>query len=1154
MFPRVHLLTRLVCLLVFAAALMANNLLVLPDGVTSQTVQALTANPVSAAGTYESGPGTVIAVIPAPNGQKFYTISNTANGAVVVTDANFVVLSRSGAWSDPATAAAISPDGRRLLVTAGPLRIIDTTSDQVISTPLTGSLALDVAVDNSSSYALVLSATPKRLYKVNLNSNTVVATLDVQGEPTGVSASPNGLFYVSSRNEILVVDGETMTVVANIILNGQPMKIYFSPDGSYGVATNDLLPTGVSVWVFDLTANSIARSLPVLQAGGGPVKFRPRVHVINNERALLTSNVSPVIYDIELNGSGVTTMLVKGIGSPTNVKAIATSGEVPAAKFLYYLTDKDVLRVDLSNNQLSGTPYNLPAPGQSLEYAAPASMATPADAIMYNNLQSIPDGGAFKPIILKVTDANGLPVFGAAVTFQSLAGVTFENASETTNKDGLAQALVIPGEVVGQIPVTVTVGGVLTRRFDLNVGAGGGGGITGGLAIVSGNGQLVNREFGFVKPFVVRLTNADGNPIADSTVSWSLVEGEGGLVTGQSTTDADGLAQNFFIVTPLRTSRSYVTNIVRAASGENSIDFVITSFPTVDFANRPLPKPNDTVRKPSFANRALEGKVGEILKEAIDVIIVAGSGINQGDGIPNVAIELQNAKSPDEGPTATCAGGGVVLSDEKGVATCDVVLGGKVGTSTFNIVVGGQYNTHGPILLTVTKGDAAIIQKLTGDNQEGKQGTLLPRQLSIIVTDAAGNPLAGQPVLWEVTPAGAATLSNAGAITNALGRASASVTLGNTPGPLTVRVSSGLAAASFSLKTAVNITGFSKFSGDNQSALVGQQFPQALVVEVRDELGGGVANQDVFFQVASGDAALGSASVKTDQSGRASVLVTAGATAGPIVVSASYGTFAPLNFSLFARFPGPAISASSFTNGASGMPGVVPGSVVTITGEGLAPTLQGCQTPLSMFGALPYELAGVSVQFGPDSAPLNAPMFHVCNVNGVQSVAVQAPFGLTPGLWPATVRVQGGSTRVENVQVFAVQPGIFETTGANGLRYGVAVRPDGSYVTPDNPAKRGEIICLFATGLGAVNPPIGTNVRGLSNQQVVAEVIVGVNHAGTRLERAEYAPGVIGLYTVYFEIPADTATGPAQPLALAAKGAGDAQFIFGNGSTIAIQP
>ena len=105
-------------------------------------------------------------------------------------------------------------------------------------------------------------------------------------------------------------------------------------------------------------------------------------------------------------------------------------------------------------------------------------------------------------------------------------------------------------------------------------------------------------------------------------------------------------------------------------------------------------------------------------------------------------------------------------------------------------------------------------------------------------------------------------------------------------------------------------------------------------------------------------------------------------------------------------------------------------------------------------------------------------------------------------------------------------------------------------MTPSNPARRGDILRLFATGLGAVNPGTDTNRAGVSGQTTAASAIVGVNNDGVKVVTSAYAPGMIGVYVIDFEVPADTTTGSFRPLAVALDGGGGT-LVYGQGSSIA---
>jgi uncharacterized protein (TIGR03437 family) len=272
-------------------------------------------------------------------------------------------------------------------------------------------------------------------------------------------------------------------------------------------------------------------------------------------------------------------------------------------------------------------------------------------------------------------------------------------------------------------------------------------------------------------------------------------------------------------------------------------------------------------------------------------------------------------------------------------------------------------------------------------------------------------------------------------------------------------------------------------------------------------------------------------------------------------VTATVGGFSQ-TFNLTVVPVGPRIT--SFTNGAqfyssydANHSALSPCGIATVYGTGIAPTLQGTASVSNWFTPLPYALAGVRISFNGSQAPI----YNVANTNGVESATFQVPCDVTPGAAvPVQVQANGGTANVTTI-VRAAGPGIFEWVQPDGVVRGVVERPDGSFVTPDNPARGGETLRMFATGLGVTLPavagtdslpPVGVDAL------VRAQVIVGVNNQGMQLISAKLSQDLIGVYIVDFKIPAyaNTPEGNNVILSLAVNAIDGSPTQFSAGSRI----
>jgi len=483
-------------------------------------------------------------------------------------------------------------------------------------------------------------------------------------------------------------------------------------------------------------------------------------------------------------------------------------------------------------------------------------------------------------------------------------------------------------------------------------------------------------------------------------------------------------------------------------------------------------------------------------------------------------------------PVLACQGPS--LGDSNGISRCDVVAVCQPAGTDFNNLAPfivwaeiGEYVGHA-ITVTVTHGNASQLSLVS------PTGTQIGNPTSSFtlvaqVTDGCGQAVQGVTVNWSITQ-GSASLGQVFAVSSGSGTVTARVTLGSTPGPIQVLVSAvGLSPVVFNLTNQVAVSKLAVLSGTPQSAAAGQPFPSPVVFVALDGNNNPVPGLVVNFAATLG-ATVNPASATTDAQGQAKTSVTAGSTLGTVVVTATYSSLSA-TASLLVAAPGPQISAASFTNAASTtLPGMTPCGLVTVIGNGLAPT-PGVFTPLNNFGLLPSSLEGVSITVQQGVVNVAAPIQAVANVNGVQQVNFQAPCELAPGVATVAVTVNGATTTVQSVPVAVIQPGLFiSSVSASNKAYGYVIsEADGTIVTSANPAHRGQKYYVYVTGLGQATPTILTNTTG-TGQNVNVTIVVGLNNGGVPVLSARYLNGSIGAYLVEFQIPPDFPLVNGQPM------------------------
>lgn len=711
------------------------------------------------------------------------------------------------------------------------------------------------------------------------------------------------------------------------------------------------------------------------------------------------------------------------------------------------------------------------------------------------------------------------------------------------------------------------------------------------VAVVSGNGQIICQcvwggptEY-FFRPLVVRVTDAAGVPVSGASVNWAITTdvpggGWGGtLANTQTSTDGNGLSTNFFTAGPAPNGApgfNFQQTAISATAGNGSGRFTLTqgaqSLPiqTGGIGLTPF------IIVPALGGRDLvgdisnpwTGAVGSTLTPPIKIAVLTAQ-FNQ--PIPNVAVFIQNDQTPDQGSTLSCqtqsgAGTNVVLTDSTGIATCNPVFGGLPNVSgTARVIVGGAIPVDGvpqvyaftgsqTLFIRSTPGAPSQIRQVSGNNQSAQAGNSLVSPLVVEVVSGAGSPVSGTTVNWTVSPATAGSLGSAQTTTDSNGRASNSLRFAQTTtGAITVTASLAsdpTRTVSFTATAIPNVTisGLQIVSGNSQSALVNTNFGAPLVVQV-NSTAGPASGVGVTFTI-SGPGTLSASSATTGSNGQAQVTVSAGATTGTINVTASAAGFSQ-SFGLTVSPAGPTLTANSFFNAADlGRGALSPCSLATIIANGIAPGLQG-MVNANPLGLLPGVLANTRVTVG----SVSAPMLSVGrNAAGQETVTFQVPCDVTPGTSvPVVVSVGAGSATV-NIPIQAASPGIYTTMGTDGVTRAVVIRPDGSFVSQANPARRGENLVALATGLGGSIPVVGTNsvAQPGSVTSPTGTVVVGMAGRGVPLISAQLSDDQIGVWRVTFTVPSDVNTGN-QNFSISVIPAGSSTPLSSNSGIIPIQ-
>lgn len=217
----------------------------------------------------------------------------------------------------------------------------------------------------------------------------------------------------------------------------------------------------------------------------------------------------------------------------------------------------------------------------------------------------------------------------------------------------------------------------------------------------------------------------------------------------------------------------------------------------------------------------------------------------------------------------------------------------------------------------------------------------------------------------------------------------------------------------------------------------------------------------------------------------------------------------------------PIYSAASLVNSADNQPGwLAPNTIATLYGKNPAygtKTLPG-NTPVG--GDATVNIGGYA-----------APLYYISPTQ----INFLIPPNLLPGSFNLLIVTDSLQGPIIPIQLASTAPALFQFD----QRYIIATSAAGSLITPAVSAQPGDVVVLYATGLGQTVPPVGYGetpsspapLAMLADFQVLLD---GYPIDPSGIAYAGIAPGFSGLYQINVTLPAATGSNPEIRIAIGA--------------------
>ena len=472
------------------------------------------------------------------------------------------------------------------------------------------------------------------------------------------------------------------------------------------------------------------------------------------------------------------------------------------------------------------------------------------------------------PLTLTFADQYGNPIQGESATTLTPAGALVTPNAPQSDANGVILFKIHLAAQIG--PQTFSFTDVNTPTFTTSIEFTATSGLASVIVAFAGDQQSGTAGTALGGPLVARVLDSNGIPVVGYAVTWSTTDG---ALSGQtSVTDANGnVTANYTLSTRAGTNR------VTVNAG------TITGSP-LTFSALSLAGPASKIALVSGDGQTAQA--GQAFGNAFTVRVTDKYG-------NPVSGKLVQFGAQATGATITP---NVFTTGTDGLAQAKMTAGTVAGSEVFAAAAFDTTNAPlagSPVLVNLTVTGGGTLYHLTvvsGGGQSGTVSTQLTKALQVKLTSGA-TPVAGQKITFGVA-LGDGVVAQAIVTTDANGLAQTTVKLGATPGAQ--RFSASIATADNSpvyfdeTALAPGAVTLVAVSGGGQTGNINSVLSQPLVVEALDASGNPVAGVSVTLKPTS-VGQVTPAVATTDASGRATFVVTLGATLGDQVFAATNG-------------------------------------------------------------------------------------------------------------------------------------------------------------------------------------------------------------------------------------------------------------------------